>query len=122
MNRGTIRGLYREALTSVFGAGCSDVDECLLESVKKDIHLGGKDPGGWSRKGTVLSIYCESGIPNATDIIDPSWFGLPGKVTYNSDKWSLVDETVNLLLAVSHPGTRVFHEPVNAAVVNVYYA
>jgi hypothetical protein len=121
MNRGTIRRLYREALVNVFGAGCPEIDDYLLESVKSDIHLGGQDPGGWSSKGAALSIYCESGIPNATDIIDPSWFGVEGKVTYNSDKWSTVDETVNLMLDVTHPGNRIYHEPVNSAVVNVYF-
>ena len=74
----------------------------------------------WS-PDSVLEIYCEGGIPNATDIFDPSWHGFPGKAVYNADKWAEVDDIVNLMLSISHPGTKVYHEPYNNAVVNIGY-
>ena len=120
MNRGIIKKLYKNAILQVFGTDDAEQDKYLIESVKKDIHIGDKAPGQWS-PDSVLEIYCESGIPNATDIFDPSWHGMTGKTIYNSDKWAEVDEIVNLMLSVSHPGTKVYHEPYNNAVVNIGY-
>jgi len=121
MNRATIKKLYREAIIQVFGIDDKTEDRYLLEAVNRDIHLADKAPGQWS-PDSVLEIYCEGGIPNATDIFDPGWHGMPGKVIYNSDLWAQVDDIVNLMLAVSHPGTKVYHEPYNNAVVNIGYS
>ncbi len=120
MNRATLKKLYREAIVQVFGTGDKVQDKYLLDAVKRDIHLGDQAPGQWS-PDSVLEIYCEGGIPNATDIFDPSWHGFPGKAVYNADKWAEVDDIVNLMLSVSHPGVKVYHEPYNNAVVNVGY-
>ena len=120
MNRATLKKLYREAILQVFGTGDSKLDESLIKAVKRDIHLADQAPGQWSPE-SVLEIYCEGGIPNATDIFDPSWHGFPGKTVYNADLWAEVDEIVNLMLEVSHPGTKVYHEPYNNAVVNIGY-
>ena len=121
MNTATIKKLYREAIVKVFGCDDKELDEDLLKAVKRDIHLGKNAPGQWSPE-SVLEIYCEGGIPNATDYFDPSWHGFPGKVVYNSEKWIEVDDLVNLMLQVTHPGKRVHHEPYNNAVVNVYWS
>ncbi len=119
MNRLTIRRLYREAILQVFGSGDKPEDQYLLEAVKRDIHLSDQAPGQWS-PGSVLEIYCESGIPNATDYFDPSWHGFPGKVTYNSEKWETVDGVVNLMLSAMRVKERYHHEPYNPAVINIY--
>ena len=120
MNRGTLKKLYREAIINVFGCGDKELDKEILAAVKKDIHLGGKDPGGWGDHA-ILSVYCENGIPNATDINDFAWMGFAeGGVTYNTDKWSKIDAIVNLYLEATNAGFGVFHEPVNGAVVNIY--
>ena len=121
MNTATIKKLYREAIVKVFGCDDKELDSDLLKAVKRDIHLGKNAPGQWSPQ-SVLEIYCEGGIPNATDIFDPSWHGFSGKVSYNADKWAEIDDIVNLMLAVSHPGVKVYHEPYNNAVVNVYWS
>ena len=118
--RATLKKLYREAIIQVFGTGDNQMDTSLLEAVKRDIHLADRAPGQWSPH-SLLEIYCEGGIPNATDIFDPSWHGLHGQTIYNSDLWAEVDAIVNLMLSVSHPGHRVYHEPYNNAVVNVGY-
>ena len=120
MNRATLKKLYREAIVQVFGTGNKVEDKYLLDAVKRDIHLADQAPGQWS-PDSVLEIYCEGGIPNATDYFDPSWHGFPGKAVYNADKWAEVDDIVNLMLAVSHPGTKVYHEPYNDAVINIGY-
>ena len=120
MNRATLKKLYREAILQVFGCGDEELDAHLIRAVKKDIHLSDKAPGQWS-PDSVLEIYCEDGIPNATDIFDPSWHGFSGKVSYNADKWAEIDDIVNLMLAVSHPGVKVYHEPYNSAVINIAY-
>lgn len=121
MNTATIKKLYREAIVKVFGCDDKELDADLLKAVKRDIHLGKNAPGQWSPQ-SVLEIYCEGGIPNATDLFDPAWHGFPGRVIYNSDRWTEVDDLVNLMLEVMHPGKRVHHEPYNNAVVNVYWS
>ena len=118
VNRATLKKLYREAIVQVFGTGDNKADQGLLEAVKRDIHLSDKAPGRWNPH-SLLEIYCEGGIPNATDIFDPSWYGFTGKASYNADKWAEIDEIVNLMLSVSHPGVKVYHEPYNNAVVNI---
>lgn len=125
MNRATIKKLYRDAIIQVFGHDDKDLDAHLLNAVKKDIHLGDRAPGQWSTS-SVLEIYCENGIPNATDIHDFSAhaaeFGMDpsSAVSHNSEKWDTVDGLVNLMLEAMGKHERYHHEPYNAAVVNVY--
>lgn len=127
MNTATIKKLYREAIVKVFGCDDKELDADLLKAVKRDIHLGKNAPGQWSPQ-SVLEIYCENGIPNASDINDFSCYAAevgcdPSEmVSYNSDKWSTIDGLVNLMLEVTHPGKRVHHEPYNNAVINVYWS
>ena len=128
MNRATIRKLYREALVEYFGCGDTSLDKSLLRAVKEDIHLGGRAPGEWCGDHAVLEIYCENGIPNATDINDfgaeALEFGLDpsNAVAYNSDVWGSIDAWVNLALEVRGAHKRVYHEPYNGAVVGVYWS
>lgn len=116
MNRATIKKLYRQAIIEVFGPDDGD----LKVAVKRDIHLGDQAPGEWA-PDSVLEIYCEGGIPNGTDMFDPSWYGYEGKTVYNSDLWNRVDGIVNLMLAAMG-GKRVHSEPYNNAVMNVYWS
>ena len=123
MNRATIRKAYREAILRVFGCGDKELDAHLIRALKTDIHLGDKAPGQWS-PNSILEIYCENGIPNASDIheIPPMpEYGYKGGCHYNSDSWCKVDGIVNLLLEPVY-GVKVFSEPYNAAVINIYYA
>jgi len=125
MRRNQVRKLYREAILQVFGCDDTKLDADLVKALKKDIHYSEDAPGEWS-PDSVLEIYCESGIPNATDIhdftaearefgIDPS-----NAVTYNSEKWCEIDDVVNLLLEATGKRERYHHEPQNSAVVSVY--
>ena len=120
MNRATIKKLYRDAIVQVFGCGDKDLDAQLIKATKKDIHLSNQAPGQWS-PNSALEIYCENGIPNASDIVDWAYMGFPsGGVTYNSDKWDTVDGVVNLMLEALGKYERYYHEPYNAAVVTVW--
>ena len=119
MNRSTIKKLYREAIINVFGCGDKEIDAELIAAAKKSIHLGDQAPGGWS-PDSVLEIYCESGIPNATDYFNPSDFGFSGETTFNSEQWGVVDGMVNLMLEAMGRHERYHHEPYNAAVVNIW--
>ena len=65
----TIKKLYKDAIIKVFGTGSKVLDRQLIKAVKTDIHLGRHSPGQWSPR-SVLEIYCENGIPNASDIMD----------------------------------------------------
>ena len=127
MNRGTIRKLYRDAILTEFGCNDKEMDSPLVSSLKKDVHLGNLAPGQWS-SDSVLEIYCENGIPNATDIHDfraeAAEFGFDPKkaISYNSDKWRVVDGIVNLMLEAMDSPQRVHHEPYNSAVVNIYWS
>tara|TARA_R110001583_G_scaffold43355_2_gene137900 strand:+ start:1361 stop:1756 length:396 start_codon:yes stop_codon:yes gene_type:complete len=124
----TVRKLYREAILKYFGTEDKDVDSSLISALKKDVHLTGAAPGQWVSDHGILEIYCESGIPNATDIHDFSYeareFGLDpsGSVVYNSDTWSKIDQFVNLYLEGVGKLDRVYHEPCNGAVIGVYWA
>ena len=129
VRRDTIRNLYRNAIREVFGSGLTSADDDYLEAaLKRDIHIAGQGPGQWVGSHGVLEIYCEGGIPNATDIQDWRWveaeFGVAPKepVTYNSDKWDKIDKYVNLGLKAQGRPERVFHEPHNAAVVAVHWS
>jgi len=128
IRRDTVRKLYREAILQVFGSGDVELDRHLTNSLKKDVHLAGSGPGEWVDDHGVLEIYCESGIPNASDIHDFSWeareFGIDpsNAVSYNSEKWFKIDKYVNLGLKAIGLAERVRHEPYNNAVVGVYWA
>ena len=117
--RDTVRKLYREAIIQYFG----DADY-LKEAVKRDIHCANQAPGQWVGQHGVLEIYCESGIPNATDVHsyppEPE-FGFKGGTFYNSDIWCKIDDWVNLGLQSLGKTDRVHHEPYNAAVIGVYW-
>ena len=127
MNRATIRRLYREGLLQYFGCNDKGLDAQLAKALKEDVHLGGHAPGEWLPPDAILEIYCENGIPNATDIHDFSWeareFGVDpsSAVSYNTDTWSSIDEWVNLALAAMGRSERVYHEPHNSAVVGVFW-
>jgi len=126
MNRGTIKKYYREAIVSVFGCDDKKIDAQLLKAVKEDIHLVGHAPGEWISSEGVLEIYCENGIPNASDVHDFSYeareFGLDPShaVSYNSDKWDMIDGLVNLMLEATGEPQRYYHEPYNSAVVGIW--
>ncbi len=70
IHRGSLRKIYRDAIMQVFGCGDKELDAPLTKAVKEDMYLGGKDPGEWSSDDALLTIYCENGIPNASDVID----------------------------------------------------
>ncbi len=127
IRRDTIRKLYREGLAQVF---CAEANDYILRALKKDIHIAGQGPGRWVDDEGVLEIYCESGIPNATDYEDFSAeyreFGIPippeGATYHNCEKWFEVDAYVNLYLEAIGRPERVHHEPFNSAVVGVYWS
>ena len=114
VRKDTVRRLYREGILQVFGCGDKDIDDYLIKAVKKDIHIAGRAPGQWISDEGVLEIYCESGIPNASDVNDFSYeareFGLDP-----SNKW------VNLGLQAMGRSERVYHEPQNGAVIGIYW-
>jgi len=128
MRRDTIRRLYREAILTYWGSGDKELDAHLNQAINKDIHLAGRAPGQWVDDGGVLEIYCESGIPNASDIQDFSCeareFGFdPSEaVCYNSDMWHKIDKWVNLWLEATGRPERVYHEPHNGAVIAVHWS
>jgi hypothetical protein len=49
-------------------------------------------------------------------------FDYKGGCSYNSDMWFNMDEYVNLMLEAQGCSRRVFHEPINGAVVSVYWS
>ena len=125
----TVRRLYREAILKYFGANLTkDDDKYLSAALKRDVHIAENAPGQWVGSHGVLEIYCESGIPNATDIQDWRFleqeFGVKPKeaVTYNSDKWFKIDQWVNLGLESMGKTDRVHHEPYNSAVIGIYWS
>ena len=123
----TIANLYREGLTQVFGCGDDELDADLLKALTKDVHHGPEAPGQWSAH-SILEIYCEGGIPNATDINDFSCYASetgcdPSElVSYNSDRWYKVDQYVNQTLGLMGYPHRVYNEPYNGGVVNVHWS
>ena len=113
----TIANAYRDGLMQVFGCGDNDIDEYLIKALKSDVHKADRAPGQWS-PNSILEIYCENGIPNATDINEFRWEG-KWHCSYNSEKWCKVDDYVNQTLALKGYRERVYHEPYNNAVVNI---
>ena len=125
----TVRRLYREAILKYFGANLTkDDDKYLNDALKRDVHIAGNAPGQWVGDHGVLEIYCEGGIPNATDIQDWRFleqeFGVKPKeaFTYNSDKWFKIDQWVNLGLESIGKSDRVYHEPYNNAVIGIHWS
>jgi len=116
----TIANHYRDGLQQVFGCGDAELDEYLVKALKKDVHRSSEAPGQWS-PSSVLEIYCEGGIPNATDINEFEWEG-KYHCSYNSDKWHKVDQYVNQTLALEGYAARVYYEPYNNAVVNIHWS
>ena len=51
-------------------------------------------------------------------MFDPGWYGSPGEVSYNSEKWHSIDKLACSLLGL--PEGTFFHTPYNSAVVNIY--
>jgi hypothetical protein len=111
-----VQAAYRRAIAKHFSLKQKDI--------KQDIHEGSKAPGQWS-PGATLEIYCESGIPNASDYHDMSFHGLPGAGYYcHSEQWDKVDEKANAFLAEKFGrSVQKYHfEPYNSAVVCIYPA
>lgn len=113
----TIKKLYKLAILEYQGGGQGvEAPEYLKAAVKKDVHTAAKAPGQWVGACGALEIYCESGIMNASDILDTEY----GAV-YFTDMWSNMDAWVNLALQGMGSDKRVHHEPHNGAVVGVYW-
>ena len=127
-SRNKLKRMYQDAIFQVFGI--DDKDPIFKESnarlkraLKRDVHLASKAPGQWCPLAT-LEIYCEGGIPNATDVHDfgaeMREFGIEGEsVAYNHDKWLRVDGLVNLLAEAYGWHERFSHEPYSDAVVAI---
>ena len=117
ITKATIKKLYVDAIMKYQHAE----DE---KQIRKDVHTGGNGPGNWAPE-SLLEIYCESGIMNASDIHEfppmPE-FDYKGGCSYNSDMWASMDEYVNLMLQAQGCARKVYHEPINNAVVSVYWA
>jgi hypothetical protein len=113
----TIANLYRDGLRQVFGCGDADLDADLIKALERDVHKGADAPGGWS-PSSILEIYCEGGIPNASDIESFEW---EDKVHfyYASERWDKVDQYVNQTLRLMGYPHQVYYEPYNGAVVSV---
>jgi len=102
-----VRDAYRRAIAKVWGLKQKDI--------KKDIHIGAAAPGQWSPQ-SVVEIYCEGNIPNASDV-HSSELG----TFYHSDTWYKIDEMANNLIRAKHPAaSRFHHEPYNNAVINIW--
>ena len=113
MNKDNIRKAYVLAIEEVFG-----IDRAR---VSPDVHVSDEAPGQWS-PDSVLEIYCEQEIPNATDYHDLSYFGGEGYY-YHSEEWIKVDEKANEFIKKFSPNLKkkLFHEPYNNAVVTVWF-
>ena len=125
-----IKKFYQDAIFRVFGIDDDDPifkkeNKRLKRAIKEGVHLGKKAPGQYAT-WSILEIYCENGIPNATDVNDFSaeaiefGFDPAAAVCYNSDRWAQVDALVNLLTDALGNHERYYHEPYNDAVVNIF--
>jgi len=123
-----IKKFYQDAIFRVFGIDDDDPifkesNTRLKRAIKKDVYIARKAPGQFS-PWSILEIYCENGIPNASDINDftaeAREFGFEGNaVSYNHDKWEEVDALVNLLTEALGNRDRYYHEALNGAVVTI---
>ena len=123
-----VKKMYQDAIFQVFGIDDDDPifeesNARLKRAIKRDVHLAKKAPGQWCPFST-LEIYCENGIPNASDVHDfgaeMREFGIEGEsVAYNHDKWIQVDGLVNLLAEAYGWHERFSHEPYSDAVVTI---
>ena len=108
-----IRRAYLKAISEVFSLKQKDF--------KHDVHLGEKAPGQWSDGRSLLEVYCEGDIPNATDYHNMREFGFSGYYCH-SEQWGKVDDRANTLIREKDSMiSKVFHEPYNNAVVCVYF-
>lgn len=90
----------------------------MPENFEKDIYIGGQAPGNWMPY-SILEIYCENDIPNATDIYDFSEFG--GGTFYNCDLWDRIDKRANEIIALQgRSDIKTYCEPKNSAVIGIY--
>lgn len=123
-----VKKLYQDAIFQVFGIKSKDPifksdNRRLKLAIKEGVHLVKDAPGDFGNSWDTLEIYCENGIPNATDIHDFSAeaaeFGLniSNAVQHNSDKWEQIDGIVNLYLEAIGTYRRYHHEPYNDAVI-----
>ena len=102
-----VKRAYQRAIAKVWGLKQKDI--------KNDIHIGRSAPGQWS-PSSVVEIYCEGNIPNASDYHCTSL-----GTFYHSDRWYQVDDIANEFIQNKHPGAKRFHhEPYNNAVVNIW--
>lgn len=115
--RDTVRRLYKEGLLQVFGCGDQKLDSDLIRSLKKDVHIAGRGPGEWVSREGVLEVYCESGIPNASDC-----WQTPHGWVHNDESWWKVTDWVNLGLKSLGYSHSVHHEPFNGGVVGIYWS
>ena len=107
-----VKTAYRRAIAKHFSLKQKDI--------KCDIHLGSESPGQWSPH-SVLEIYCEREIPNATDYHNLHFYRVD-RYYCHAEQWQQIDEKVNNLL-VSRFGRDVqkyYHEPYNDAVVTIW--
>lgn len=123
-----VKKLYQDAIFEVFGVKSKDQifksdNRRLKLAIKEGVHLIKDAPGGFGNSWDTLEIYCENGIPNASDIHDfraeALEFGADptNAVSYNSDKWDEIDGIVNLFLEAIGTFRRFHHEPYNNAVI-----
>jgi len=102
-----VKNAYQRAISKVWGL--------KQKNIKEDIHIGSRAPGQWSPR-SVVEIYCENNIPNASDM-HYSEIG----TFYHSEHWFKIDNMANQFIQKRYPGSaRYHHEPYNNAVVNVY--
>lgn len=110
-----VRNAYVQAIRERWTPGEGSI---LREDFDKDVHVGGEAPGGWAPRALV-EIYCEDGIPNASDVNDWSDFG--GGVTYNCEEWFAIDKRVyEILVEKGRTDIRPYTESHNHAVLSVW--
>ena len=110
-----VRNIYVQAVRERW---FSDGEGMLRKDFDKDIHIGGEAPGNWS-PNSLVEIYCEDGIPNASDVHDFAEFG--GGFHHNIDDWLSIDERVNQLLNdAGRSDLHAYTEAHNSAVLSVH--
>ena len=95
-----------------------DGEGMLRKDFDKDIHIGGEAPGNWS-PNSLVEIYCEDGIPNASDVHSFAEFG--GSTHYNIEDWARIDARANQLIhEADRSDLQVYTEVHNSAVLSVH--